>query len=93
MRTKTGNGHNVNVEEFIEDLKVVVRDGEELLKASIGGLKQKAIARAKTGGETVRSHPYQSLAVVLGLGVLAGVLAAGLFNRETVMSETLMSED
>ena len=61
MRTKTGNGHNVNVEQFIEDLKVVVRDGEELLKASFGGLKQRAIAGAKTSDKVVRGHPYQSL--------------------------------
>jgi ElaB/YqjD/DUF883 family membrane-anchored ribosome-binding protein len=90
MRTKTGNGHKVDVEQFIDDLKVVVRDGEELLKASIGGLKQKAIARAKIGDETVRSHPYQSLGVVFGLGVLAGVLAAGLRKREAVMGEDWM---
>ena len=82
MRTKTENGHNVNVEQFIQDLKVVVRDGEELIKASFGGIKQRAIAGAKTGDQVVRGHPYQSLGVVFGLGVLAGVLAAGLFTRE-----------
>ena len=83
MRTKTGNGHNVNVEQFIQDLKVVVRDGEELLKASFGGIKQRAIAGAKTSERIVQGHPYQSLGVVFGLGLLAGVLAAGLCKRET----------
>jgi ElaB/YqjD/DUF883 family membrane-anchored ribosome-binding protein len=87
MRTKTGNGHNVNVEQFIDDLKVVVRDGEELLKASMGGIKQRAIAGAKTTNRVVHEHPYQSLGAVFGLGVLAGVLAAGLFTRETEIDE------
>ena len=87
MRTKTGNGHKVDVEQFIDDLKVVVHDGEELLKTSIGKVKKQAIAGAKTSDKMVRGHPYQSLSVVFGLGVLAGVLAAGLCKRETLMGE------
>jgi len=34
MRTKTGNGHNVQLEQFIEDLKTVVQDGQELIRSS-----------------------------------------------------------
>jgi ElaB/YqjD/DUF883 family membrane-anchored ribosome-binding protein len=87
MRTKTGNGHKVDVEQFIDDLKVVVHDGEELLKASLGKVKKQAISRVKTGDKMVRGHPYQSLGVVFGLGVLAGVLAAGLCKHEAGMGE------
>lgn len=43
------------------------------LKASA---KEKLVAGAKQADETIRSHPYQSLAVAFGVGLLIGVLAA-----------------
>jgi ElaB/YqjD/DUF883 family membrane-anchored ribosome-binding protein len=89
MRTKTGNGHNVDVDQFIEDLKVVVHDGQELLKARFGEVKQRALTGVKTTNRIVHEHPYQSLGVVFGLGVLVGVLATGLMTRETGMDEDL----
>ena len=81
MRTKTGNGHNVDVEQFVEDLKTVVRDGEQLLKVGVSEAKRRTIAGAKTTDRTVREYPYQSIGVVFGLGILAGVLVSGLFSR------------
>src|SRR3954465_12295249 len=38
------------------------------------GAKKKVIAGAKYTDTTIRENPYQSLAVALGIGVLAGVL-------------------
>ena len=87
MRTKTGNGHNVNVAQFIDDIKVVIHDGEELLKASFGEAKDRALTGAKTTNRLVHEHPYQSLGVVFGLGVLVGVLAKGLMTREIGVDE------
>ena len=81
MRTKTGNGHNVDVEQFVEDLKTVVRDGEQLLKVGVSEAKRRTIAGVKTTDRTVREYPYQSIGVVFGLGILAGVLVSGLFSR------------
>ena len=80
MRNKTGNGHSVNVDQFLDDIKTVVRDGEELLKAGVSGAKEKAILGAKSTDKKVRQYPYQSLGVVFGLGLLAGVVAAGLLS-------------
>lgn len=79
---KSGNGHNVDLEQFLTDIKTVVRDGEELLKAGVSEAKQRAITGAKTTSRAVREHPYKSLGIVFGLGVLVGVLATGLFTGE-----------
>ncbi len=81
MRTKTGNGPAADLERFLEDLKVVVRDGQELLKSTATTVKEQAIARAESGRELVREHPYQALGVVFGLGVLFGIVVFGLWNR------------
>jgi len=80
MRNKTGNGHSVNVDQFLDDIKTVVRDGEELLKAGVTGAKEKAIQGARTTDKKVRQYPYQSLGVVFGLGLLAGVVASSLLS-------------
>jgi ElaB/YqjD/DUF883 family membrane-anchored ribosome-binding protein len=80
MRNKTGNGHTVNLEKFLDDIKAVVHDGEELLKAGAGELRGRAISGAKSTDRYVRSHPYQTLGVMLGLGLLAGLIASGAFG-------------
>lgn len=36
--------------------------------------RKKVVAGAKVTDETVRAHPYESLAVALGIGVLLGAL-------------------
>ena len=38
------------------------------------GTKQKVIAGAKRTDETIRENPYQSIAIAVGVGLLAGVL-------------------
>jgi len=87
MRHKTGNGHNVNVEQFVEDLKTVVRDGEELLKASASGLKERAVSGALSTDRVVRSYPYQTLGVVFGVGLIAGLIASGSLSRRFIREE------
>jgi ElaB/YqjD/DUF883 family membrane-anchored ribosome-binding protein len=90
-------------ERVMADLKSLVRDSEELLKATAGDVSEKvketrsrltaALERAKQTCESlqeqtavtaraaaqradtmIRSHPYESLGVVFGLGLLIGVL-------------------
>ena len=87
MRHKTGNGHNVNVEQFMEDLKTVVRDGEELLKASGEALKDRAVAGAQSTDRIVRSYPYQTLGLVFGLGLITGLVASGSIGRRFIREE------
>lgn len=79
MRHKTGNGHgrSVNLEQFLDDIKTVVQDGEQLLKAGATEAKQRAVAGAQSTDKMIRSYPYQTLGIVFGLGLLAGLLASG----------------
>jgi ElaB/YqjD/DUF883 family membrane-anchored ribosome-binding protein len=77
---KSGNGHNVDLDTFLEDIKTVVRDGQELLKAGAGGVKEKALMGARTTDEAIRRSPYQTLGIVLGVGIIVGLLASGIFS-------------
>ncbi len=87
MREKTGNGHNVDLDRFLEDIKSVVRDGQELLKAGVGTLKEQARVGAERTGTYVREKPYQTVGVAFGLGVLAGMLVAGMFRGQSEEQE------
>ena len=86
-------------EQLVKDLKAVVHDAEELLKATAGqagekfadvrhrlaaalesakaschGLEEKALATAKATDQCIRKHPYETIGVAFGLGLLVGVL-------------------
>ena len=87
MRTKTGNGHSVQLDQFIEDLKTVVQDGQELIRSSASGLKESAVTSARSTDRYVREHPYQSVGIVFGVGLLVGLLAYGLLTRESETEE------
>jgi ElaB/YqjD/DUF883 family membrane-anchored ribosome-binding protein len=80
MRNKTGNGHTVDLDTFLDDIKTVVRDGQELLKTGAGQVKQKALYGAKTTDRAIRKSPYQTLGIVFGVGLIAGLLAASSFS-------------
>jgi ElaB/YqjD/DUF883 family membrane-anchored ribosome-binding protein len=85
------------------DLKSLVRDSEDLLRATAGDVSEKAKearsrvtaalerakatcedlqeqtaatarAAARTADTTIREHPYESLGVAFGVGLLIGVL-------------------
>ncbi len=83
------------------DLRVLMRDGEELLKATAGEagekmkemrgrlaamlesakatcerLQEKTVAAAKATDRVIREHPYESIGIGFGLGLLIGVLVA-----------------
>ncbi len=80
MREKSGNGHNVDLEQLLEDIKVVVRDGQELLRAGVATVKEQARARAESTSQLVRERPYQSVGLAFGLGLLLGALAVGMLR-------------
>jgi ElaB/YqjD/DUF883 family membrane-anchored ribosome-binding protein len=46
----------------------------ESAKDSCGNLQEKAIAGAKATDKVIRDHPYQTLGVAFGVGLLIGVL-------------------
>ena len=43
-------------------------------KANLSRLNEKAIEGAKATDRVIRDHPYQSIGVAFGLGILIGVL-------------------
>ena len=79
---KTGNGHTIDFEQFLDHIKTIVRDGEEMLKAGVSEVRQRAITGAKTTNRAVHEHPYKTLGIVFGVGVLVGILAVGKFSSE-----------
>jgi ElaB/YqjD/DUF883 family membrane-anchored ribosome-binding protein len=45
-------------------------------KATCQRLEEKAIAGAKVADKTIREHPYESIGVAFGVGLLIGVLVS-----------------
>jgi len=89
----------LSTEKLLKDLRAVVHDGEELLKAGAHDLTERGLAarerlaaalevaketrrrleaRVKAGAQAtdriVREHPYQSVGIAFGAGLLLGVL-------------------
>jgi ElaB/YqjD/DUF883 family membrane-anchored ribosome-binding protein len=87
--------------KVIDDLKVLARDAEALLKATAGEvsektrdarerlktaldsarkscqqLEERAIDGAKAADRVIREHPYPSIGVAFGIGLLLGLLVA-----------------
>jgi ElaB/YqjD/DUF883 family membrane-anchored ribosome-binding protein len=81
------------------DLKAVIRDAEELVKATAGQagekvtelrgrltaamesakascqrLEERTVAAAKATDRTIREHPYESIGIAFGVGLLVGLL-------------------
>ena len=46
------------------------------LKAMFQRAEGRAVERAKAADRVIREHPYQTIGVVFGIGLLIGVLAA-----------------
>jgi len=73
---KTGNGHNVDLETFLDDIRTVVHDGQELLKAGADQMREKAKFGARETDRAIRQSPYQTIGIVFGVGLIAGLLLA-----------------
>jgi ElaB/YqjD/DUF883 family membrane-anchored ribosome-binding protein len=50
-------------------------------KVIAGRVRDKAVEGAKAADEAVHEHPYQAMAIALGVGALIGYLAARRFSR------------
>ena len=74
MEQKLSNGRHADLQKFLDDMKTVVQDGQELLKVSAETLKEKAKVGAKSADRVIRSNPYQTLGIMLGAGFLIGLL-------------------
>src|SRR3954471_19084646 len=93
------SANGISTERIVADMKLVMRDAEDLLKATAdevgaktkearvqltetlrdarekcGELEAKAIEGAKAADKTIREHPYQSIGVAFGVGLVLGIL-------------------
>ncbi|HEY9154046.1 MAG TPA: hypothetical protein VIM69_02875 [Opitutaceae bacterium] len=69
-----GSGVANTSSEVLDDVRSRLSDGLDKLNEYYGTAKEKVVAGARRTDETIRSHPYESLAVALGVGVLVGAL-------------------
>ncbi|AOS44433.1 hypothetical protein Verru16b_01495 [Lacunisphaera limnophila] len=60
--------------EALQALRTRYEAAQERLGVLYAGAKKNVVAGAKYTDETIRAHPYQSLAVAAGVGLLVGVL-------------------
>lgn len=64
--------------EFVSEKATAVRerlsDAKERLEDLYENARDKVVAGARTTDDTIRSHPYQSIAIALGLGLLIGTV-------------------
>ncbi len=60
----TTTAKNFSPEKLVDDLKAVIQRAEE-----------KAVERAKAADKVIRTHPYQTIGIAFGLGLLVGFLA------------------
>ncbi len=57
--------HSTSKQKIVDELKAVLERAEE-----------KAVERAKAADRVIREHPYQTIGVAFGLGLLIGVLVS-----------------
>jgi ElaB/YqjD/DUF883 family membrane-anchored ribosome-binding protein len=60
--------------DALENMRARFSAAQERFAEYYGSAKQKVIAGAKCTDTAIREHPYQSMAITLGVGVLVGVL-------------------
>jgi ElaB/YqjD/DUF883 family membrane-anchored ribosome-binding protein len=58
----------------LDEMKSRFAQAQERLTDLYGAARKKVVAGAKATDETIRTHPYESLAIALGVGVLLGAL-------------------
>lgn len=62
------------VGEKCQDLREKLTETLERAKATCRKLEDRAVESAKATDKVIREHPYQSIGVAFGIGLLIGVL-------------------
>jgi len=60
----TPENHGLSTDKIVEQLKTIIQRTEE-----------KAVEQAKAADRVIRDHPYQTVGLAFGLGLLIGLLA------------------
>lgn len=61
-------------EEAVTTLREKLESAQERLSTCYAQARERVIAGAKYTDEAVRSHPYESVAIAAGVGLLVGLL-------------------
>ena len=61
--------------EKVKELRARLTAALESAKLAAQRLEEKTVAAAKATDRCIRSHPYQTIGIAFGLGLLVGVLA------------------
>lgn len=76
--TEQASGKLASIKERLEAAREQLTDvygrARESITDAYGRARTNVVAGAKYTDETIRTHPYQSLAIALGVGVLLGAL-------------------
>ncbi len=88
METRPGDAQNVDVEKFLQHIKTVVRDGQQLLRVGIQRFGERAQSSASSTNRLVRENPYPSVGVAFGVGLIVGYLAHEWFRRRSEEPDT-----
>ncbi len=67
--------------EAIEALRARFECAQEKMAELYDGARKKVVAGARYTDEAIREHPYQSLAIAAGVGLLVGVLLGRNSNK------------
>jgi ElaB/YqjD/DUF883 family membrane-anchored ribosome-binding protein len=67
-------GLSEGAEGRLSNLRDRLQSAREQAMEAFTSARHKVVAGAKQADATIRSHPYESLAVALGVGVLLGAL-------------------
>jgi len=62
--------------EKVKELRARLSAALEATKVAAQRLEEKTVAAAKATDRAIREHPYETIGVAFGLGLLIGVLAA-----------------
>ena len=63
-----------DVSDKAREARARLMDAVESAKDSCERLQEKAVAGAKVTDKTIRDHPYESIGIAFGIGLLIGVL-------------------
>jgi ElaB/YqjD/DUF883 family membrane-anchored ribosome-binding protein len=99
MESRSAEDIEESTEKLLTDLRAVVHDSEELLRAGAQNLtergmaarerlsaalevaketrrklEERAVIGARATDRAIREHPYQSIGIAFGVGMLLGVL-------------------
>src|ERR1700704_3341790 len=71
---ETGHHLKSRAEEMVEAGKETARRLGNAWESTKNNIQEKAVTSAKATDRVIRDHPYESLGIAFGIGVLLGVL-------------------